>query len=57
MVVERFKRGLMGNPTRSMEDSRIEDKVACESPTQEASEEKVLLADLQPFLVIFWQRT
>ena len=39
-----------------MDDSRIKDKVDCKSPAQEASEERVLLADQQPILVIFWQR-
>ena len=52
--MECFKWGLMGHPSRNIEDNDTEHDFNCGSRAQEVSEEKILSMLPKIILMIFW---
>lgn len=55
-MVECCEQGLVGHPSRSLEDRAAGGHVASGGPAQEVQRETVLAARLETILVIVWQR-
>jgi hypothetical protein len=52
--VECFKWGLMGHPSRNMEDFITENGLNCADLAQEGSVEKNFICSLETVFVVFW---
>ena len=56
-AVKCFKQGVLGQPSRNMEDRNIESDMSSGDSDQEVLEgEVILLADLEVIFMVFWQR-